>query len=158
MSKRGTKPDFTDENIGVNPFVANLEIRVNKGYRKAVVDNEILKEEFSWEYDPCTKIFEIKGYKTHMAGLPIRSKEMLLWIMHSLEGGNDWIWINRSDYMRRNGVNSVNTYSKSLAVLCEMGFLAKHKRTDVYFINPQIFFKGNRIKKYSDKIKIMNNK
>lgn len=153
MGRTKKKPDLDETNVGINPFEQKLEIRVRSGYNKRLKGGVEVKEEWEAEYDPYTKVYEIKGYKTNMQALPIRSKEMLLFLIHSVESGKDWIWINREDYMRDNAIGSVNTYSKALNVLCDMGYISKHRKTDVYWINPQIFFKGNRIRKFYNKIK-----
>lgn len=153
MGRTKRKPDLTVENVGVNPFENSLEVRVRKGYNKRIRNGVEVKEEWEAEYDPYTKVYEVKGYKANMMNLPIRSKEMLLYLIHSINGGQDWIWIDRVDYMQKNGISSVNTYSSCLKVLCERGYISRHTKTDVYWINPQLFFKGNRVKKYFSSVK-----
>ena len=41
--------------------------------------------------------------------------------------------------------NSTSTISRGLVELLDAGFIAKTSKTNLYFINPQIFFKGDRI-------------
>ncbi len=156
MGRTKKRPDLDETNVGINPFENNLEIRVRSGYNKRIKNGVEVKEEWESEYDPYTKVYEIKGYKSKMQSLPIRSKEMLLFLMHSVNSGKDWLWINREEYMYDNGISSVNTYSKALKVLCDKGYISRHTKTDVYWINPQLFFKGNRIKKFHNKIKEMD--
>lgn len=156
MGRTKKKPDLDESNVGVNPFEQKLEVRVRSGYNKRIKGGVEVKEEWESEYDPYTKVYEIKGYKANMQSLPIRSKEMLLFLIHSVESGRDWIWINRVEYMKDNNINSVNTYMKALKVLCDEGYISRHPKTDVYWINPQVFFKGNRIKKFHHKIKEMD--
>lgn len=43
------------------------------------------------------------------------------------------------------GYSSSSSISKGLIELLDAGFIAKTPKTNVYFINPQIFFKGDRI-------------
>lgn len=151
MGRTKKKPDLDESNVGINPFENNLEVRVRSGYNKRLKNGVEVKEEWESEYDPFTKVYEIKGYKLKMQSLPIRSKEMLLFLIHSIESGQDWIWINREEYMKHNKIGSVNTYSSALKVLCDKGYISRHTKTDVYWINPQVFFKGNRIRKFSHK-------
>lgn len=156
MGRTKLKPDLNNDNVGKNPFENTLEVRVRKGFNKRIKNGKEVREVWEAEYDPYTKVFEIKGYKALMQSLSIRSKEMLLFLIHSIVGGQDWIWINRSEYMKGNNIGSVNTYKKALLELCEKGYICPHSKTDVYWINPQVFFKGNRIAKFRDNVREMN--
>ena len=101
------KPVITDDNIGKNPLASELIIPVNKLLRKVKnkFGNDDLEEKLLDAVPHC-KVFEVAGYKKNMYGLSIRSKELLLWIIHNIEGALDYIWIDRVEYMKLNKIRA----------------------------------------------------
>lgn len=147
--------------LGVNPFTKSLSIPVNRLYKKVV--NKFGNPDFEvrdLEATKYTRVFEVRGYKDKMVALPIRSKEMLLWLIHNIDVAVDFIRIDRVDYMKKHKIKSLNTFKDAAKELsgedkyimpCE-GKPSEVK--DVYWINPYYFFKGNRALKYPMNVEI----
>jgi hypothetical protein len=150
MPRLKKKPDFTVEDLGVNPFVDGLTIFVTKKTHKVL--NKYLVEdvkEFDLETVPYTKVFEVGGDRKQVSELPIRSKELYLFLIHTVKSAQDYVWIDRDAYMKIMGISSVNTYKVAVRGLSDGLYIYPHyKLRDVYWINPHFFFKGSRINKY----------
>ena len=154
------KPKFEDSDLGLNPFVTNLVVRVNKRVFKNVykkINGEDIPNIAEVEYDKFCKIYTDAYRRDMMNTLSVRGKELLFWIMFQLQGGKDYIWINREMYMDECGMTSENTFLSAVKDLSFKGFLARTViGKDVYWINPDLFFKGDRVGKYKNKIEQMN--
>lgn len=144
------KPDFENIKIGINPFTENLTIAITK--KKSEIINkfgyqDIIEKDL--EATVYTKVFMVEAAKKQMSSLPIRSKELYLFLIHSIQSGTDYIWIDRAAYMKQMEIKSLNTYKAAVDGLCENVYIQKHnKLKEVYWINPHFFFKGSRILKY----------
>jgi hypothetical protein len=55
--------------------------------------------------------------------------------------------------MQENKISSLNTYKDAIKELIKYGFVNSTTVQDVYWINPEFFFKGDRLKKYSSNVK-----
>jgi hypothetical protein len=155
MARLKKKPDLSPESIGPNPLAETLEIQVTRKYHKVLNKYDEKDEvEYSLDKTPFTKVYEVKQGKVNMIDLPLRSKELYLYVLYSLESGQDIIWIDRMVYMDRMKIRSVNTFKEAVWGLSLPKYIYPHaKLKDVYWINPHYFFKGNRINKYPNNIK-----
>lgn len=155
---RGYKNPVEDEGLlGVNPFASSLVIPVNKKMKKVLNKfKQEDEEEHILEATKFVKVFDVSMNRANVNCLPLRCKELWLYIIHSMESGKDWIWIDRHSYMENMGIRSVNTFKKAIAVLgVDNGYIQKHgKLKDVYWINPIYLFKGNRIQKFPKNIRL----
>lgn len=150
MARKKVKPDLNSENIGINPFASNLTIYTTKKEHKVLnkFGNEDIKE-FELEAIPYTKVFEVEGAKKQIHELPIRSKELYLYLIHAIKSAQDYIWIDKVAYMKQMGIKSINTYKDAVFGLTDNVYISEHSRfKDVFWINPHYFFKGSRINKY----------
>jgi hypothetical protein len=84
----------------------------------------------------------------------LRAKEMYLWLLDEIEYGKDYIWINKDRYMKEMNISSMNTYKDALNELIRYGHLTETITKGVYWINPEFFFKGNRVTKYPKKVRV----
>lgn len=158
MSKEKIKLELTKENMGVNPFIDGLTIFVTKSTHKVLnkFDSKDVKER-DLESTPYTKVFEVNGDRKQMAELPIRSKELYLWMIHTIKSSQDLVWIDKKAYMKLMGISSVNTYKVAVNGLSDGLYIYPHyKIKDVFWINPHFFFKGSRINKYPKNIVVKN--
>jgi hypothetical protein len=160
MVMKRKKPDFDNINMGVNPFESGLQIYVNKKYKKVVNKFEEKDEqEYEYEATPYTKVFDVPGDKKSVVDLPIRCKELYLYLIHSLIPAQDYLWIDKTAYMKKMGIRSINTYKEAVNGLCDAGYVSKHARlANVLWINPYHFFKGSRINKYPTKVIVKSRK
>lgn len=156
-----SKPKFNESDLGVNPFTSNLVIRVNKRVFKntySKVNGEEKLKVADVEYDKFCKVFTDKPRREQMNALSARGKELLFWLMYQITSGKDYIWINRDMYMDELGISSENTFLTAVKDLIYHGIIGKTVvGKDVYWINPDIFFKGDRVYKFKDKLEFMNN-
>lgn len=157
--KRG-KPDFNNERMGDNPFINGLEIYVNKKFRKVMNKYELPDEqEFGYEATPFTKVFDVPSDRQNIIDLPIRCKELYLFLIHILTPAQDYLWIDKKAYMGHMGIKSLNTYKEAVNGLCESGYIAKHTRlANTFWINPYYFYKGSRLNKYPNRVVVKTRK
>lgn len=160
MVMKRKKPDFKNEKMGDNPFVNGLEIYTNKKFKKVTNKyDERDEQEFEYEATPYTKVFDVPNDKKNIIDLPIRCKELYLYLIHSLTAAEDYLWIDKKVYMAHMGIKSLNTYKDAVNGLCESSYIAKHTRlANVFWINPYYFFKGSRINKYPKKVVVKTRK
>lgn len=154
------KPDIDPTKIGVNPFVNSLSIKVVRKYASNEYNKDeeglITNKEFKLETKEYTKLFVGSEERKIISNLNDNAKALLLWIMYELETGKDYLWINRLRYMEENNIKSPNTFNTPLRELVRYGFITQTIIKDVYWINPEFMFNGNRIKKYPNNLVIKN--
>lgn len=160
MSKY-VKPKFEETDLGDNPFLLSLKIKVNKiqtsdkykVYGKDAGDDAIFElASFEYESTSYCKLFSDADRRVRMVSLKPRAKDLLLWLMYEIKPGKDWIWLNKVRYMEENEIGSINTYKEALKDLIKKGYLNKTVVADTYWINPHFFFNGNRIKSFPDNV------
>ena len=149
--------------MAVNPFSYSLRVNVTE-----LTEVIIRKELFSTaqtketritniEYDSYTKIYYHAGIKDMIYKLSPQAKSVYLFILYNLDSGKDWIQLNRQWYMTKNEVKSINTFKEAIKELCRYCFILQNvDYNDVYWINSQLFFQGNRITKYTNNIVVKN--
>lgn len=149
-----TKPKTTEIFIGINPFTKKLEIFITKKKQEVVNKfGNVDVKDYELEYSKYTKVFDVPGDKKLLSMMPIRSKELYLFIMYSLTAGEDYVWVDKAGYMKTMGITSVNTYKTAIRGLCDANIIYPHHWIrDLFWINPQYFFKGSRINKYPKNI------
>ncbi len=157
IMKRNLKPSYDVKDLGVNHFTDNLIIPTNvlvipNTYTKDS-NGDLLNKTGDIEVNIFTKMYVGAERRLLINKLTTRSKELYLWLMFEITSGEDQIWINKYRYMNENKVNSLTTYKDAIKDLIKNSILKKTKVQDVYFINPDFFFKGNRINKYPNKLK-----
>lgn len=155
----GNKEGPPSGDLGKNPFSNRLVIPVRK-YRSRVqlVKNkqgEVEGNVIAHEYTPSTKIYATASRREMVSHLSLRGKELLLWIMYEIKYGKDFIWINKTNFMDEVGMRDRHTYTAAVNDLIKSGFIAKSVRAGYYWVNPDILFKGDRMKKFPDKVELV---
>lgn len=147
------KKDINEDDLGINPFVGPLNIPVRRISKKEYDENGIPKYGvYDLEMTDSTKFFVSPDIRDLLYRMPGSAAQLLLWIMQKIESGKDYIHIHRASCMKELDMSSPNTYKASIKVLCDKSFIASiYQMTDIYFINPQIFFNGNRAKRFANK-------
>jgi hypothetical protein len=74
--------------------------------------------------------------------------------MFEIDAGEDYLWINRERCLTENDI-SLNTYKKAIDELIKNGLITYTTVKDIYWINPNFFFHGDRVRKYKDNVKIV---
>ena len=148
------RPDISEENMGRNPFLASLEVRVRPIRSGYVPDGEMLVDNYiDLEVDTYFKMFDKAEQRLITAGLSFRALQVWTWAMYTIESGKDYLWVNVGRVMEECGMKSIKTFKAAIAELCRYGYIAPcvgHK--NVYWINPAIAFKGNRAKKFPENV------
>lgn len=154
MPREKKKPDFDKIQMGINPFISGLAIAITKKKTEVINkfgDLDVIEHDL--EATVYTKVFMVEAARKQMAELPIRSKELYLFLIHSVGSATDYLWIDSDEYMEQMGIKAKNTYKAAINGLCEGLYIQPHhKLKDVYWINPHFFFKGSRILKYKNNL------
>lgn len=146
------KPTFTVSQLGVNPCISSLKIPVvkkvfDKQYKRDE-EGDLLPVEQEVEYTEFTKFYNSPERRKVRNALSTKAKSLLFWIMDELEAGADHIWINKQRYMEELSISSIDTYKNGITELIRYALIVPTIIKDVYWINPDFMFKGDRIKKY----------
>lgn len=67
---------------------------------------------------------------------------------------NDIVKINTTKFMGEAFIKSRTTAYKAIEELCRYGFITKYHKQSYYWINPFMFFNGNRLVKYPNNVYI----
>lgn len=161
-SLRGTmarvkKPKYTMEELGSNNFSDKtmLQIPIREIIWRDIYirDSSGLEKEYKYiaERLEYAKVFATADYRTRINKLTLRGKEMFLWLLYTVKMGEDSVWINRERYMEEMDISSNTTIVATIKDLVKHNIIAPTmQKKDVYWINPNFFFKGDRLKKYPD--------
>jgi len=169
MGRVKLKPDFTEEQLGINPLTQSMEIPIKSMSTKASMvdlkdvtfdDDMLLIGKTSKVENTYFVEKELKGtyycragYRLHVNSRTPKAKSLLMWVMWDIEYNKDYIWINVDRYMNETDT-SLNTYKDAVTELCREAILAPIVGfQNMYWINPVIFFKGNRVTKYPKNLK-----
>jgi hypothetical protein len=157
------RPDIDPKRMGLNPFMTNVFIKArafdtNKHTLVRTEDDVIIKtgtlsDKITVEEQSFTKVFHDTDYRNIILQLPEEGLRLYNYIIYQLDSNEDYLWLNESNYkiaantsirVFRDGVDQLNRYG----VICPTLY------KDVYYINPMIFFCGNRLKKFPNNIKL----
>lgn len=154
MGRKKLRPDVTDEKMGINPLIAtDFKVIVRKLPKKhRDKDGKEVTVDVELEFEKYVKVFVGADKRKVMCSLGNAAKNLFLWLTYELDSGKDWVWINRLRYMEEMNVNSVNTYKAGIEELVRKQMIAVSLFRDVYWINPRLFFCGNRTTKYPDHV------
>lgn len=162
MSKYKDKPNIKIEEMGVNPYRGTFEIVVNlvkssdkyKVWDKAMGEDAIYElANFEHEAVPYTKVFNDSRRRLAMVKLSPRTKDLYLWIIYEAEKNKEFLWINKVRYMEESEVTAINTYRGAVNELIKKGFMIRSTFMDTYWLNPDYFFNGDRVKKFPEEVK-----
>lgn len=96
------------------------------------------------------KVFVSKENRLMFAALRPRSVHLFFWVALSCIKDCDLVYIDRHKYMEESEVSRQETYMDAIKQLVEARIIAKApKGVDLYFINPHVFFRGNRLNRYN---------
>jgi len=144
-----------------NPFVLSLRIDATKmsDAGKFVPDSEgvMLPVQYLFEKERSAKIYYHPGAKDIIYKLSSGAKCLYLFLIYHLEPSCDYIRLNSEHYMALNGIKSIKTYRNAVRELCRYCFISESADyRGVYWINPMLFFSGNRITKYPHRVNVVN--
>ena len=151
--------EFDEKNLIKNPFEFTLQIPVtelisNIEYIKDMEEGIIVPKGIVLERTKSIKLYYCEDCKDFVANLSDKAQRLYLHILYNLLHGKDWIQINSEYYMKKNGISSINTFKNAIKELMRYSFISPTEYKTVFWINPNLFFAGNRLKKYPNNIKI----
>lgn len=152
MAQKYKRPDINESTLVNNPFIGHLTINATKNVdtaRYASEDGGFFNKDYLMENDIPVRVYVSASRRKDMNALSPNSSKLLGWCIQEFDIKTDWFWLNKQRYMEETGV-AYNTYKKSVKELQDMGLLLKTSYTDVFWINPHYFFRGNRLDFYGD--------
>lgn len=149
MAQKYKSPDINEATLINNPFIGTLTIKVTKridaGIYKTDKDGHLLNKEFDSENETPVRVYVSAERRKKLNVLSPNSSKLLNWCIQEFDNNKDWFWLNKQRYMDETGV-AYNTYKKSVKELQDHALILKTSYTDVFWINPHYFFRGDRIK------------
>jgi hypothetical protein len=83
------------------------------------------------------------------------AKDMIFYIMNCLGDSTDIIEIEYEKYKLKTGLDlSLRTFQRAVADLDKKVITDRKARKNTYWINPRVFYRGNRIKDYVDNVEV----
>lgn len=147
-----------------NPFVDRFTMPVSPKTRKLEVDAEMYLTTTNGEVVAGAEIRQVhlvdsdkfvKVFTNHLRAffdLSLRAQKLLEVVMAQMSTmpGGDRVYLNSTTverYMADQGRKGLGraTYSRALEEMLAKGFIARSDQQHLYFINPAIFFNGDRI-------------
>ena len=156
-NSKNTESQNFDSSLQNNPFTNNLKIVVSKLEDKTTyqsTDGILLHKQYYFEREPYIKLYNNTIHRKLLANLSGNSIKLLFWLMYRIKRNQDYIKIDKTAYLKENKINSINTYKAAIKELQINLIICPAIIKDHYFINPCIFFAGNRIKYYPENVVI----
>lgn len=145
MKKR---PKFDEDKLGSNNFLTNLRIPININVIQKR-DGSVIEEER--ERNAFCKVFVTGEKRKKMNTLSSSAKELLMWIIYELDPSKDYFWLNRERYMAEMNIKSKTTVTNAVSELLTT-YIQPTRVREIYFINPDYMFNGNRIRQFPDNV------
>lgn len=146
--------EFDESKLLRNPFSFSLKIDVTKNIENSKLkpdkDGIMLPTIWFSERQPATKLFHSPGVIDIVGNLSDGAMRLFLYVAYTIDRGKDYIQINIERYLKKNNIKSKRTYATALNELIRYGFIVNTEFDGVYWINPIIFFCGDRINKYPE--------
>ena len=152
------KEEFKEEELGINPFIYTLVIPVTKVVSNVdfTFDGEegiMHNKSFYVERTKKVSLYKCESCMDNIIGLSDKALRLYTWVLLHLIPGKDYIQLNQEYYMRKNNVKSINTYKSAITELSRYAFISQVPGyKSIYWINPNIYFSGNRLNKFPNNI------
>jgi hypothetical protein len=111
-----------------------------------------LQNEYLVDASMATSVFRDSGVSELVMGLEGNALKLFTCIVMRLGFNKDRIRLKADDYTALMDVTR-KTFYKSVALLIRYNFIARDAK-NTYWINPAIFFNGNRLAKYPDRCEV----
>lgn len=131
-----------------NPFLEHFEIE----YTEMTVMVKGERQSRQVDKASCVKVFLSDGVRDVRAGLSLRGKELLLYLIDNIGGIKDTIKLSPKRLMAALEIKSILTVRKGVNELCDKGIIAYAGMRGLYYINPSHFFRGSRVSMYPDNV------
>lgn len=133
--------------LNANPFLNKLVVPARRLEAKDSEHQGVLIETTQF-----TKIFHNTSLTdNHIVGLPARALALFVYIQYNMKEGEHWVVINRRKHFSQTNMSDV-TYTSAIEDLIIGDVIATSLYKNVFYVNPQIIFSGNRIKNFRNKV------
>jgi hypothetical protein len=143
----------------INPFEKDLVIQVVKrdgGYYKDS-SGAYHRNSFLSDKRERTNLFMSSDNKDKIVNLSASGMRLFVFIAYTLKPRQDKYWLNTKMFMRESGV-TINTMKAGIKELLDKNIIALTDVKGIYFINPAMLFRGNRVDVYEDKVEIIDSR
>jgi hypothetical protein len=138
----------------INPFLDNLEIACNfrSSYNKSPTGHSYNISHKLFDSGHYTEVYH-ESLLSMMLLLNGSSPTLVVYIITKLGYGSEKIELN-PDKVCDLCKFSYATYKRALEQLKDLSIIVKSNRRNTYWINPNLFFRGSRMKAFPDNLKI----
>lgn len=152
------------EDLGINPFLINFVVPVDKLQHKGkyyeVYDSELestikLPVEYLVEKRKYVRLYPTSDRRKMLMTLSSSANKLYVYILYKIENSRDYFYLNKNLFMKESSM-SLNTFKKAEKELRDKLVMTTTNIKDVYWINPNLFFKGNPINTFSDCLTIVH--
>lgn len=159
------KPDYKDSDLGVNLYEVHLFVPVARAISanafSPVEDREsgssvLLPAMHFVEQEKSVRVFVNSDKRKVICGLSDRACKLFLWIGYSLKPGDKSVWVNKKLAAKDCGFRDTRVVNGLLGDLHKANIICPTAVDGVYWINPSIFFNGNRIKHFPAAVKVVH--
>ena len=161
------------DKYGVNPFLSNFTIKVNKVERfgtwqkvKVEGEDDLILTPWNWvDSRPHSNLYHIPKHETEkIDGVEVNINEKInhlapnasklySWIQRNLSFNDDVIVIKPQRYMKECDIKSIKTFRAAIKLVIKAGFIAKvDGQIWRYWINPKYIFMGNAVTQLKDNL------
>jgi hypothetical protein len=166
--KRLTPEDFDGSLLKKNPFTENFSFPVfekkstqqlfegHEGEMMTQTEYEV-KKSMLIEVQRYAKVFDNKISRERLEKTSDRARTLWLYIVYGIRSGEDFIIVNQKNLLERWGL-AYHSYRRAVSDLVDAGVIQYTNYSNVYWINPAVFFKGSRIRKYPDCVVMVEKK
>lgn len=143
------KQIINEDELGLNPYLATLLIPVRVWNKKVKSDTgEIITDELDFEYTKYVKVYKKPANRKVINSLSDKAQRLYLWLLQVTQEGEKYLWLNRELYTEENNIKSNTTIVNAIKELVTRQIISKTGVTNYYWINPEFFFSGSRLKAY----------
>lgn len=158
-----------ESKLGINPFLDYLRIwaiRVDESRELFEKDSGVVVSIENKANITTIREYDVEHYfrgfnksenRLSVMGLSAKAKDLLWFIVYELKAGRSYVVVNVKRYLEEVKV-SRKTYRRAVLDLIAASIIAPTSITNVFYINPAMFFNGNRIKKFPEKVLLIDKK
>jgi hypothetical protein len=143
-----------------NPFISEIgqKITVNQRRKsKGDLAEVVLLSTNTGEINGSLSVIKVENYeKEQFVKVFVKNLELffslnqpatrvLMYIFYRLEAGKDYILFDMEEALKYTKYSSKNSVTQGLSCLIESKLLARSKKNYLYYINPLVFFNGDRV-------------
>lgn len=163
-----TNRTFNHAKMKKNPFLLDYSLKVmevrkitdlntvkrSEGIITDITATGTINNNFLVDITPNVKFYRVKAHLKELLECTGTALKLLIWIMFNVEKDKDYIVIDIADFKKYSGC-SHTSYCTAIDNLTAMGVIMNNSGSNVFWINPAIFFYGNIIEKYAEYVHVV---